>query len=140
MIILDTNVVSELMKPAPDPSVHAWVKKRMRTELFTTSISEAEIFYGIELLRPGKRRETLTVSAEAMFAQEFEGRILGFESGAARNFSRILAQRRAIGRPISYADAQIAAIAQLFDATVATRDVADFRDCGVDLVDPWTAT
>jgi predicted nucleic acid-binding protein len=140
MIILDTNVVSELMKPGPDPSVHAWVKKRMRTELFTTSISEAEIFYGIELLRPGKRRETLTVSAEAMFAQEFEGRILGFESGAARNFSRILAQRRAIGRPMSYADAQIAAIAQLFGATIATRNVADFRDCGVDLVDPWAAT
>lgn len=139
MIILDTNVVSELMKPTPAPMVHAWAKKRIRTELFTTSISEAEIFYGIELLRPGKRRETLSVSAEAMFAEEFAGRVVGFESGAARNFSRILAQRRAIGRPMSYADAQIAAIAQLFGATVATRNVADFRDCGVNVVDPWTA-
>lgn len=140
MIILDTNVVSEPMKPAPAPGVHAWAKKRIPTELFTTSISEAEIFYGIELLRPGKRREALTASAEAMFAEEFAGRVIGFESRAARKFSRILAQRRAIGRPMSYADAQIAAIAQLFSATVATRNVADFRDCGVNVVDPWHTT
>lgn len=140
MIVLDTNVVSELMKPAPAPEVRAWAKKQTRTELFTTSISEAEILYGVELLRPGRRRETLLASAEAMFAEEFEGRVIGFESGAARNFSRILAQRRAIGRPMSYADAQIAAIAQLHSATVATRNVADFRDCGVDVVNPWTAT
>jgi toxin FitB len=140
MIILDTNVVSELMKPAPAPTVHAWAKKQIRGELFITSISEAEIFYGIELLKPGKRRENLLASAEAMFLEEFTERIIGFESGAARNFSRILAQRRAIGRPISYADAQIAAIVQLHGAALATRDVADFRDCGIDLVDPWNAT
>ena len=139
MIVLDTNVVSELMNPAGTPTVHAWSKTHRSTELFTTAISEAEIFYGIELLRPGKRREQLMHQAEAMFGHEFAGRILGFESGAARNFSRILSHRRGIGRPMSYADAQIAAIAQLHSATVATRNVADFADCGVDVVDPWAA-
>ena len=128
------------MRPAPDPTVRAWLAKQFRTELFTTSISEAEIFYGVELLSPGKRREKLLAAAEEIFAEEFAGRIVGFESDAARNFSRILAQRRSLGRPIGYADAQIAAIAQVRRAILATRNVADFRDCGVDLVDPWNVT
>lgn len=137
MIILDTNVISELMKPAPAPKVQAWAAKHLRTELFTTSVSEAEIFYGIELLGPGKRREQLTRGAEAMFAEEFAGRIIGFDSEAARIFSKILAQRRALGKPMSYADAQIAAITRVHRAKLATRNGADFRDCGVDILDPW---
>jgi hypothetical protein len=137
MIILDTNVLSELMRRKPSPRVAAWVAKQPAAELFTTAITQAEVFYGIELLSKGKRREGLLRAAEAMFAEDLAGCILGFESDAARVFSRIAAHRRRLGRPISYADAQIAAIAQLRAAKLATRNVADFRDCGIEVVDPW---
>jgi len=140
MIILDTNVLSELMRPTPSPRVAAWVAKQSVTELFTTSITEAEIFYGIELLAKGKRREALLAAAEAMFAEDLAGRVFGFESDAARVFSGIAARRRVLGRPISHADAQIAAIAQVRRAKLATRNVADFGDCGLDLVDPWNGS
>ena len=139
MIILDTNVLSELMKPKPSPQVAAWVAKQPATELFTTSITEAEIFYGIELLTKGKRREGLLAAAEAMFAQDFAGHVFGFESDAARIFSKIAADRRAMGRPISHADAQIAAIAQVRSAKLATRNIEDFEDCGIDVVNPWNS-
>ena len=140
MIILDTNVLSELMRPKPTPRVVAWIAKQPATELFTTSITEAEIFYGIELLTKGKRRDGLLTAAEAMFAEDLAGRIFGFESGAARAFSKIGAHRRALGRPISHADAQIAAIAQVRGAKLATRNVADFAGCGLDVVDPWNGS
>jgi predicted nucleic acid-binding protein len=117
-----------------------WVAKQPATELFTTSITEAEIFYGIELLTKGKRREGLLAAAEAMFTDDLAGRIFGFESDAARVFSKIAAHRRALGRPISHADAQIAAIAQVRGAKLATRNVADFEDCGLDIVDPWNGS
>ena len=137
MIILDTNVISELMRPRPAPDVVAWIAAQAGTELLTTSISEAEIFYGIELLARGKRREQLLKAAEAIFTEDLSGRVLGFDSDAARAFARIGAQRRALGRPISQADAQIAAIALVRRAKLATRDVTDFLDCGVEVVDPW---
>ena len=137
MTILDTNVLSELMRPNPSPRVVAWVAKQPATELFTTSITEAEIFYGIELLTKGKRREELLVAAEAMFAEDLAGRVFGFESDAARIFSKIAAERRALGRPISHADAQIAAIARTRSAKLATRNVEDFEECGLDVIDPW---
>ena len=140
MIILDTNVLSELMRPTPSPRVVAWVAKQPATELFTTSITEAEIFYGLELLTKGKRREGLLAAAEAMFAEDLAGRVLGFDSDAARAFSRIAAHRRALGRPISHADAQIAAITQVRGAKLATRNVTDFEDCGVHAVDPWSGS
>jgi len=137
MIILDTNVLAELMRPKPSPRVAAWVAKQHAAELFTTAITEAEIFYGIELLSRSKRREGLLVAAEAVFAEDLAGRILAFESDAARVFSRIAAHRRALGKPVSHADAQIAAIARVRGAQLATRNVADFEDCGLDVVDPW---
>jgi predicted nucleic acid-binding protein len=137
MIILDTNVLSELMRPKPSTHVAAWVAKQTATELFTTSITEAEIFYGIELLSRGKRREGLLAAAEAMFAEDLAGRVLGFESDAARAFSKIAVDRRSLGTPVSHADAQIAAIARVRRATLATRNVEDFEDCGVDVVNPW---
>jgi len=140
MIILDTNVLSELMRPRPLPRVAAWVAKQPASELFTTSITEAEVFYGIELLTRGKRREGLLAAAEAMFAEDFAGRVFGFDSEAARAFSRIAAGRRSLGRPISQADAQIAAIAQVQSAKLATRNAEDFANCGVDVIDPWTGS
>jgi toxin FitB len=140
MIMLDTNVLSELMRPKPSPRVVAWVARQPATELFTTSITEAEVFYGIELLTKGKRRERLLAAAEAMFAEDLAGRIFGFESDTARVFSKIAAHRRGLGRPISHADAQIAAIAQVRGAKLATRNVTDFEDCGLDVVDPWNGS
>lgn len=137
MIILDTNVLSELMRPKPSPQVLAWVGRQMATELFTTSMTEAEIFYGIELLPQSKRRDKLMSAAEAIFVQDFAGRIFGFESEAARIFSKVAARRSALGKPISQIDAQIAAITRLHGAKLATRNIADFIDCGLDLVNPW---
>jgi len=102
MIILDTNVLSELMRPKPSPRVVAWVAKQPATELFTTSITEAEIFYGIELLTKGKRREGLLAAAEAMFAEDLADRVFGFESDAARVFSKLPLTACALGRPISH--------------------------------------
>jgi toxin FitB len=137
MIILDTNVISELMRPSPFPQVVAWVAKVDAAELATTTITEAEILYRIELLRKGKRRDGLLAAAEAMFAEEFAGRIFAFDSDAARAFSRIAAHRRALGKPISCPDAQIAAIAKTRRAKLATRNTVDFADCGFDVIDPW---
>jgi predicted nucleic acid-binding protein len=140
MIILDTNVLSELMRERPSPNVTAWFHKHPLIDLYTTAITEAEIFYGIELLEDGTRRQKLLMAAESLFDIDLKDRVIGFESDAARIFSQIAAHRRLQGKPISNPDAQIAAIVQLHRATLATRDVADFRDCGVDLVDPWIAT
>jgi len=137
MIILDTNVLSELMRPMPSASVIAWIARQSEAELFTTSITEAEIFYGIEVLPKGKRREHLTTAAEVVFTEDFSGRVYGFDSAAARAFSRIASSRRTHRRPISQSDAQIAAIAKTRRAKVATRDVKGFEQCGVDVVDPW---
>ena len=137
MIILDTNVLSEFMRPKPAPQVVAWAMKYPATDFFTTAITEAEIFLGIELLSKGKRREGLLAAAEAMFAQDFAGRVLGFESEAARVYSRIAAQRRSLGKPISHADAQIAAIVRVRGARLATRNLTDFANRGLEIVDPW---
>jgi predicted nucleic acid-binding protein len=137
MIILDTNVISELMSPKPSAQVATWVAQQPGTELFTTSITEAEIFYGIELLGRRKRREGLLVAAEAMFSEDFAGRVFVFDSDAAGVFAKIGAARRALGRPISHADAQIAALAQVRGAKLATRNVDDFEGCGIEVVDPW---
>lgn len=140
MIILDTNVLSELMRPKPSSQVAAWVSKQPADELFTTAITVAEILYGIEILTKSKRREGLLAAAEAMFAEDLDGRILAFDSEAARFFPRIAARRRAMGKPISHPDAQIAAIAQLRSALLATRNVADFGDCDIHVIDPWEAS
>jgi toxin FitB len=137
MIILDTNVLSELMRPKPSANVLAWIAKQPEAEVFTTAITEAEILYGIEVLPKGKRRENITAAAEAMFTEDFSGRVHAFDSAAARAFSKIASSRRARGRPISQSDAQIAAIAQVRRAKLATRDIEDFEDCELDVVNPW---
>jgi toxin FitB len=139
MIILDTNVISELMRPKPSSQVVAWVEKHVAAEFATTSITEAEILYGIEILKSGKRRDALLAAAIAMFSDDFASRIFAFDSEAARVFSLIAAHRRVLGRPINHADAQIAAIARSRNAKLATRNVADFVECGLDIVDPWNA-
>ena len=139
MIILDTNVLSELMKPAPAESVVRWMAAQPATSLYTTSITQAEIFHGIMLLPSGRRRNAFEAAAEAMFNEDFAGRILPFGSDAARPYARIAAERRRAGRPISHFDAQIAAIARSTGAAIATRNVADYAGCGVKVINPWEA-
>ena len=137
MIILDTNVISELMRASPDPAVMEWVSQRDADDLYVSSISEAELWYGVELLPTGQRRDLLLREIEGMLKEDFAERILSFGGPAARAYAVIAASRRAAGRPISYPDCQIAAIAQAADASVATRNVRDFEGCGIDVVDPW---
>src|SRR5258707_75248 len=112
MIILDTNVVSELMKIEPAPQVLKWPEARAEAELYLTTMTVAEILLGIELVPKGKRRTALESAAEETFRADFEGRILAFDSDAAREFAKIVAGRRKAGKPISQTDAQIAAIAR----------------------------
>ena len=137
MIILDINVLSEVMKPAPSPRVLEWLANEPASGLFTTAITQAEILYGIELLPRGRRRAALESAVEAMFEEDFAGRVLPFDSDAARVFPKIAAARRASGRPLTQFDAQIAAIARVHHAVVATRNDADFEDCGVAVLNPW---
>ena len=139
MIVLDTNVVSELMKPVPDEAVRGWVVAQPAPSLYTTSITQAEILHGIALLPSGKRRDALEAAADAMFRDDFGSRILPFGSDAARPYARIAADRRRAGRPISQFDAQIAAIARSMGAAIATRDAAGYEDCGVQVINPWGA-
>jgi predicted nucleic acid-binding protein len=139
MLILDTNVISEIMQLLPSPRVLEWWSRQESAELFTSTVTMAEILYGIELLPRGKRRDRLLAEAEAMFTQDFAGRILPFDEQAARSLPGIAAECRAQGRPIAELDAQIAAVARAFGATLATRNTADFVDCGVRVVNPWTA-
>ena len=139
MIILDTNVLSELMRAAPATSVVRWVATLPVTSIYTTSITQAEILHGIMLLPAGRRRNALEVAAKALFDQDFGGRVLPFGSDAAHAYARIAAERRRAGRPISQFDAQIAAIAHSAGAAIATRNVADYDATGVKIINPWNA-
>jgi hypothetical protein len=139
VIVLDTNVLSELMRPNPSSRVIAWIRQRRGPQTTVTAITQAEIFYGVELLPPGRRRNHLLREAESMFAEDFGGRTLPFDSEAARLYAKIASARRAKGKPISPADAQIAAIVRAHNATLATRNIADFEACGIQLVNPWEA-
>lgn len=138
-ILLDTNVVSELMRPTCSPAVLSWLSRQPAIDLYTSTINVAEVLYGIEILPPGQRRRELLEGAERMFTSVFGRRILAFDEHAARSFARIAADRRRQGRPISEMDAEIAAIAHVHDAAVATRNTSDFAHCGVRLVNPWEA-
>lgn len=140
MIVLDTNVLSELMRRPPHQAVFQWAMRQRRRDLLTTSVSRAEILYGIALLPTGRRKAGLTADAERMFAEDFEGRVLAFEDAAATHYAEIAADRRRRGRPIEVLDCQIAAIARAKGAAVATRDVGDFEGCGVQTINPWNAT
>jgi hypothetical protein len=137
VILLDTNVLSELMKVAPDQTVLAFVDGIPAMALFTSAITQAEILYGIALLPDGKRRDGLLAAARTALDNHFRGRVLPFDGIAAEAFAAIAVARRESGRPISQADAQIAAIAKSRGATLATRNVADFDGCGVSVVNPW---
>jgi predicted nucleic acid-binding protein len=137
MIVLDTNVISELMRAEPAEDVARWIADRSTASLCTTVITQAEILFGAQLLPKGKRREAIEQKADVLFDRGFAGRVLPFDGEAARAYARIAGARRRAGRPISTADAQIAAIARSLRFDLATRNVSDFQGCGIELFDPW---
>ena len=139
MIVLDTSVLSEALRPLPEPSVLDWLAKRPRASLFTTTVTQGEILYGIRLHSDGKRQRGLWDAAKRIFSEDFAGQVLSFDSDAADMYAQIAAARRIAGKPISQFDAIIVAITCSRGATLATRNVQDFEDCGVEIVNPWTA-
>ena len=135
MIVVDTNVVSELMRPSPSAVVVDWVR-RSEQALYTTSITLAEIGYGIERLADGRRKQLLRSTAEEVFA-DFAERVLAFDAEAALVYAMIVSGRDRAGLPIDGFDAQIAAICRTHRAALATRNAKDFQDTGIDVIDPW---
>ena len=135
--LLDTNVLSELLRSAPEPMVLAWFADQPSETLFVSAVTQAEMALGARLMPAGKRRLALQAALGAMFSEDFAGRILPFDSAAVPAYVAIVSARRAAGRPISQFDAQIAAIALHAGANLATRNVNDFENCGVTVVNPW---
>jgi predicted nucleic acid-binding protein len=135
--LLDTNVLSELLRAVPDPAVVAWISAQAAESLFVSSVTEAEMRLGARLLPAGKRRQALEIALASMFEEEFAGRIRPFDTAAVLGYIEVVWRRRAAGRPISQFVAQIAAIALHHGDQLATRNVSDFAGCGLSLVDPW---
>ena len=136
-MIIDTNVISEMMRPTPSPLVHRWLGAQPRTRVYSTTICEAEIFAGVSLLPRGKKRDRLTEIAEEIFAGLLAGRVLPFDSAAARAYGELLVARRRHGRAVATFDVQIAAIALSVGADLATRNIDDFDDTGIVVINPW---
>lgn len=136
MIILDTNVISEIMKPSPCAAVRSWIVACTASELYTTSITIAEILYGIERLPSGQRKESLRTTSLEIF-HGFEDRILPFDTAAAIAYSSIVDRRDRLGSPIAGFDAQIASICLTHRATLATRNVKDFQNTQINVINPW---
>jgi hypothetical protein len=136
MIVLDTNVVSEVLKLSPSAPVLGWLEGQDSAAVFTTTVTLAEILYGVALLPAGRRRTRLAEAVEKIFG-EFGGRILEFGSDDARAYAEIMASRERAGLPTSQFDAMIAAMARSHGAAVATRNAADFAGCGIDVINPW---
>ena len=136
MIVLDTNVVSELMRPEPAPAVLAWIQRSSGYGLYTTAVTIAEIRYGIARLPEGRRRQSLHQAADEIFAA-FPRQVLPFDLASASAYADIVASREKQGNPISGFDAQIAAICRSQAASLATRNTRDFVDTGISLLDPW---
>ncbi len=138
MIVVDTNVLSELLRPEPHANVKSWMSQHPVTSVFTTTITQAEIMYGVELLPAGQRKDKLKTAVHTLFSHNFTGRILPFDIEAAIVYANIASSRRASGFPISQFDAQIAAITRTRGARLVTRNFDDFRDCGIEVINPWS--
>lgn len=139
MIILDTNALSELARPVPEPRVRAWYRGQDADNLFVTAVTVAEIGYGVARLPPGRRKSELELRLDVLVHRLFVDRVLPFDQAAAERYGGLVASRERSGRPIDTADAQIAAICLHHGASLATRNVRDFDELGLDVVDPWEA-
>lgn len=139
MIILDTNVISELARIDPEPNVVTWLDSLPATEIATTAITAAELLYGVTRLPDGRRRAAMAETIDALINEDFRGRVEAFDSLAAEQYATVVVGREKNGRPVSTADAQIAAICRVHSATLATCNTGDFTQTGIDLVNPWDA-
>lgn len=138
MLVLDTNVLSELIHPQGDRRIVAWVDRiRGTNEVALTAVTAAELRFGVRRLPDGMRKSQLNRALEAMLAHDFPGAVMPFDEPASIHYAAIVASRETQGRPISIADAQIAAICRKNGAELATRNMRDFADCGIRLLDPW---
>lgn len=137
-VLLDTNVVSELIRKVPESTVVTWISGHSLDDLYFSSVSEAELRYGVAILPAGRGRDTLFLEIEAMVRDAFDDRVLPFDSDAARAYGDIAAVRRSAGRPVAPTDCQIAAIAASHNMVVATRNIRDFEGMGIEIVDPWS--
>lgn len=139
MILLDTNVISELVRPTPDRTVLAYLRTLVPETVFTAAVCEAEIRYGLARMPLGQRRDQLIARIEALFASGFEDQVMPFDSACAALYGQIRASREAVGKPIEVEDAMIAATARAHGASLATRNVSDFVDCDTIVINPWIA-
>jgi predicted nucleic acid-binding protein len=139
MIVVDTNVASELMRPSPSGVVRDWVISRASGELYTTAITVAEVRYGLERMAEGRRKDRLRAAADEVFTA-FSDYILPFDASAAAHYALVVTRRDGVGLPIEGFDAQIAAICLARGAALATRNVKDFLETGVDVTDPWESS
>lgn len=137
MILLDTNVISEIMKPAPDDRVVEWLNGQDSSVLHVSSVTIGEIEFGLRILPDGKKRDGLRDRFASFMAQAFATRILSYDETAARAYGDIMGLRRETGRPMTAPDGQIAAIARTGGYALATRNIKDFQGCGIDLIDPF---
>ena len=137
MIVLDTNVISELARRVPDPGVLSWLDSLEVSEVATTAVTAAELRYGVARLPDGHRKRELTVMIRGIVTEDFQGRVLPFDERASACYADIVAGREKIGRPIGVADAQIAAICRDLGAALATRNISDFEETGIELINPW---
>jgi toxin FitB len=137
VILLDTNVLSELIRREPDAKVVGWVDSLDSTTVSTTAVTVAELLYGVARLPLGRRRQQLGDAIDALIGQDLGGRVEPFDAPAAARYAEVLSDRDRAGRPMSVADAQIAAICHRLEATLATRNIDDFEGVGIDLIDPW---
>jgi toxin FitB len=139
VIVLDTNVISELGRQMPDSGVLAWLDSLDVSEVATTAVTAAELRYGVARLPDSHRRRELAVVIRSILAEDFHGRVLPFDDRASERYADIVVGRERIGRPIGIADAQIAAICRDSGAILATRNIADFEETGIELINPWKA-
>lgn len=137
MIVLDTNVLSELIKQAPDQRVMRWIDSLDTASVFTTAVTAAEMLYGVARLPDGRRRQQLSDAVHGLLEDDLYGHIEPFDERAATHYAELVSARDRAGRPIGVSDGQIAAICRNLGATLATRNVSDFEGTGIDLVDPW---
>ena len=137
MILLDTNVVSEVMKTTPSERVLEWLNRQESSSLYVSTVTIGEITYGLHILPEGKRRSGLAERFEQFIALAFAQRVLAYDEPASRKYGEIMGTRKELGRPMSVPDGQIAAIARVSHLTIATRNITDFEQCGVELLDPF---
>ncbi len=139
MVLLDTNILSAMMRPQPSPALATWIAAQPIETLFTAAICQAEILAGLAIMPAGRRRHALAAAAQAMFAEDFAGRVLPFDAAAASHYAALFAARRQSGRPSAAPDLMIAAVARANGASVVTRDSGGFAGCGLNVIDPWSS-